>query len=157
MRGMRNGIACAALSLIALIGVSCTPTQSFDITVQNKTDIPVLLWLTKDGPPAEKGWLTTEQFLAAPEGTPSPGVQLPPGKTADTGKVGGKFPKGTHAILLVYRTGAAAEGPGRSKPIAVQLRPGRNELAVGATNTGGLYLTELSTTLSLPPIIATEP
>src|SRR5262245_45536831 len=103
MPALRLAIACAA---IAFCVIACSaPKQSYDITVHNKSDVPVLIWLTKDGPPEEKGWLTTEQFLEASPDEPSPGVKLPPQKTADTGKVTGTFPKGTHAILLVFRTG----------------------------------------------------
>ena len=78
--------------------------------------------------------------MAASPDEPSPGVQLPPQKSADTGKVTGTFPDGTHAILLVYRTGADADARGKSKPLAVQLRDGRNELAVGADDSGRLLV-----------------
>ena len=118
------------LIALATMTVGCAPTRTFDVTVHNKTPQTVMLWLTKDGPPAEKGWWTSEQFVAQPEGTPSPGIQLPPDKTADTGKLKGKFPDGTHAILLVYRTGPAAAVPGGSEPLTIRLAPGKNELAV---------------------------
>src|SRR5688500_7459843 len=117
-------------ALLACMIIGCTPTRSYDVSVHNKTSDTVTLWLTKDGPPAEKGWLTTEQFIAAPADTPSPGVQLPAGRIADTGKRKGKFPQGTNAILLIYRTGAAADAPGGSEPLTVRLSPGRNEMAV---------------------------
>ena len=73
MAGMKIWIAGGALLMIA---VGCAPTKSFEVTVRNQSDVPVMLWLTKDGPPAEKGWWTPEQFLEAPEGEPSPGVRL---------------------------------------------------------------------------------
>ncbi|MEO6436571.1 MAG: hypothetical protein ABIP55_12540 [Tepidisphaeraceae bacterium] len=146
---MKSWIACIAVSIIALAGVGCTPTKRFDVTVLNKTDVPVMLWLTKDGPPAEKGWLTTEQFLAAPEGTPSPGVELSPHKTADTGKVSGKFPDGTHAVLLVFRTGEPA-GQKSPPPLAVSLRPGKNVLAVSIDEKGGLAVFDPATNAPAP-------
>ena len=118
------------LIALAALAVGCAPTRTFDITVHNKTPETVMLWLTKDGPPAEKGWWTSEQFVAQPEGTPSPGIQLPPDKSADTGKVKGTFPQGTSALLLIYRTGPSAALPGGSEPLTIKLAPGRNELSV---------------------------
>jgi hypothetical protein len=115
---------------VLFLAVGCAPTRKFDVTVHNNTPQTVMLWLTKDGPPAEKGWWTSEQFVAQPDGTPSPGIQLPPDKTADTGEVKGKFPQGTHAILLVYRTGPMAALPGGSEPLTIKLVPGKNELEV---------------------------
>ena len=119
------------LAVILLgVAIGCTPTRTYEVSVRNDTPDPVTLWLTKDGPPAEAGWYTTEQFLAAPPDTLSPGIELPPGKIADTRKRKGKFPKGTNAILLIYRTGALAAAPGGSFPLTVRLAPGRNEMSV---------------------------
>ena len=123
-----------ALILIACALLGCTPTRTYDITVHNETPAPVSLWLTKDGPPAERGWYTTEQFVAAPIDEPSPGIILPAGEIADTGKRKGKFPRGTNAILLIYRTGEIAKLPGQSQPIVIRLIPGRNELTVVEEN-----------------------
>jgi hypothetical protein len=121
----------AALFIVSiLIAVGCAPTRTYDVTVHNNTPDPVMLWLTKDGPPAEEGWYTTEQFLQAPPDTPSPGIQLPAGDTADTGKVKGKFPQGTHAILSITRSGEAARVPGGSDPLIIRLAPGKNEITV---------------------------
>ena len=117
-------------ALLACMAIGCTPTRSYDVSVHNKTADTVTLWLTKDGPPAEKGWWTTEQFVAQPPDTRSPGVLLPPSKTADTQKIKGKFPRGTNAILLIYRTGAVAAAPGGSEPLTVRLTPGKNEMNV---------------------------
>ena len=89
------------VAVLVSIAVGCTPTRTYDVSVENQTPDTVTLWLTKDGPPAEKGWWTTEQFVAQPADTPSPGVQLPSGRTADTGKRKGKFPESTNAILLI--------------------------------------------------------
>ena len=120
--------------LFACAASGCAPTRTYDITVHNETPDPVLLWLTKDGPPAEAGWYTTEQYVAAPIDEISPGITLPAGKTADTGKRKGKFPEGTSAILLIFRTGEIAKLPGQSEPLVIRLAPGRNELTVVEEN-----------------------
>ena len=121
-------------AILLAVTIGCTPTRTYDITVHNDTPDQVMLWLTKDGPPAEEGWYTTEQFVAAPPTARSSGIQLPAGKIADTGKRKGKFPKGTNAVLLIYRTGAAADAPGGSFPLTVRLAPGRNEMSVVETS-----------------------
>src|SRR3712207_3685144 len=105
----------------AVTGCASAPTKSFDITVHNRTELPGTIWLTKDGPPKERGWYTLDQFLKMPENETSPGVRVPPGKRANTGKVTGKFPQGTNPVLLVYRSGETANAPGRSEPLTVQL------------------------------------
>ena len=152
MTGMRYWIVPSALAMLAF---GCgAPTKSFDITVQNRSNVPVMIWLTKDGPPAEEGWLTTDQFLAAPEGTRSPGVRLPPDKTAETGKVSGKFPQGTRAVLLVFRTGQPA-GERRDPPLAVRLQPGKNTLEVVTDERGALRVTDAIT--GAPATLAEEP
>src|SRR5205823_11978981 len=116
--------------------------------VHNKSDLPRMVWLTKDGPPEEKGWYTPDAFVQTTPDTRSPGVQLPPGKTADTGNVRGTFPQGTHAILLVYRSGKEADQSGKSSPLTVPLRPGKNELAVEVDPQGRLFVYD--------PVISTK-
>jgi hypothetical protein len=151
MAGMKR---CIAAGLLLMIAVGCAPTKSFDVTVRNQSDVPVMLWLTKDGPPAEKGWWTPEQFLEAPAEEPSPGVRLEPQKTADTGKVKGTFPDGTNAVLLIFRTSDAPRVEG-SGPIALRLRPGRNELVMAKNEQGRLYVYD--PVISVPTPLATEP
>jgi hypothetical protein len=145
------------LPLIALSCIGCASgsKRTYDIVVHNRTDVPLMVWLTKDGPPVEKGWYTPEEFLKASPDTPSPGVQLPPGKTADTGNVSGTFPSGTNAILLVFRSGVEADRHGASQPLAVKLQPGKNELGVSTDPSGRLFVYDAVTSTTKP--IAAEP
>jgi hypothetical protein len=129
-------VSLAAVFIVA--GCAGSNRQTYNVVVHNKCELPVMVWLTKDGPPAEKGWYTPEQFAGTAPDTPSPGVQLPAGKTADTGKVSGAFPAGTNAILLVFRSGASADRPGGSEPVTVKLQPGKNELSVTTDPSGRL-------------------
>ena len=128
------------LLLAVAIGAGCggSNKQTYNVVVHNRSELPVMVWLTKDGPPAEKGWYTPEEFVQAPGDAPSPGVQLPAGKTADTGKVSGSFPSGTNAVLLVFKSGPSADLPGGSEPVSVKLQPGKNELAVSTDASGKL-------------------
>ena len=91
----------APLLMIVLL-VGCRTT--YDVKVRNDLKQPVTVWLTKNGPPAEANWLSPEQIAIGnvPAGEKRSDVVVPSGKTAETGKVKGKFPKGTSAVLRVY-------------------------------------------------------
>lgn len=138
MRGMKKLIAC--LALVALVAGGCGSSKSYQVEVQNQTAQPVTLWLTKDGPPAEEGWHSPEELAAMPADA-RPGYDLavvPPGKTGETGKVSGKFPSGTNAVLRVYQGGQElyhiiqSQQPGarRIERADQPLKPGKNKLAV---------------------------
>lgn len=137
------------LSLLAVtvaagfVGCAGSTRKTFDVVVHNRSNLAVMVWLTKDGPPVENGWYTPEEFVKTSPDTPSPGVQLPAGKTADTGKVSGAFPSGTNAVLLVFRSGPSADLPGGSEPLSVTLQPGRNELSVSTDASGKLVVEPL--------------
>jgi hypothetical protein len=144
------------LSLTVLTCIGCSGSRrSYNVVVHNQSDLPVMVWLTKNGPPVEKGWYTPDEFLKTSPDTPSPGVQLAAGKTADTGNVSGAFPKGTDAILLVFRSGASADRRGKSEPLSVTLRPGKNELSVSIDPSGRLFV--FDPVVSVPKPIAVEP
>jgi len=141
--------------ILLCIGCAGGTKRTYDVVVYNRSDLPVMVWLTKDGPPVEKGWYSPDEFLKAPPDAPSPGVQLPAGKTADTGKVSGTFPGGTNAILLVFRSGVEADRHGPSQPLTVTLHPGKNELAVSTDQSGRLFV--YNAVISTTNPIAIEP
>src|SRR5688500_3931362 len=89
--------------LLIVLPVGCS-ARSYDVTVRNDLNQPITVWLTKSGPPAEANWLSPEQMAIGENTGPGrlSGVTIPAGKIAETGKVKGKFPKGTSAILRVY-------------------------------------------------------
>jgi hypothetical protein len=143
----------ACLFAGSFAGCAAGPTQTYEISVHNKSGMPVMLWLSKDGPPAEKGWLTTEQFLEAPPGEPSPGVTLPSDKTANTGKRSGKFPQGTHAILEIF--GNDPHDAARSRAAGVlmlRLQPGKNDLTINTDSQGRLTATDSTGAVIQPTV-----
>ena len=110
---------------------------------RNDAEGPVILWLCKDGPPAEGGWLTPGQFAALypPDddldsdlaGLPS--VVLQPGETARLGPRVGRFGRQTQPILRVYHgvedlNGMAAVPRRDERVDEVTLVPGLNHVAV---------------------------
>ena len=136
---------------ILLAGVGCSSSNSFQVEVTNSTNRPVTLWLTKDGPPAEEGWLSPEELATASahaHGEPSYDFAVvEAGRTGFTDKVTGNFPPGTHAVLRVYDDTPTyfqiADAAKAGKPIdhADQvLKPGNNRFQVTDDASGKLVL-----------------
>ena len=105
--------------------------------MKNQTLQPVTLWLTKDGPPREEGWLSPEQLGELPADEQRYDLAIvPPGKTGYTGTVSGDFPKGTHAVLRVYDGQKELfhiledDKAGQSNRVDQVLKPGMNRLSV---------------------------
>jgi hypothetical protein len=125
--------------LLALLAVGCsdTKTYSFQVSVKNATNRPLTIWLVKEGPPAEQGWRSPEQLAMSVPGHEEriSGKVLPPGKTADTGAIEGKFDPGTYAWLRVYDgpqrlSDILAVSRGNPARVDVPLDPGENRFIV---------------------------
>ncbi|MBC7783640.1 MAG: hypothetical protein H7144_07350 [Burkholderiales bacterium] len=122
----------------ALVG--CIPTtRTYSVSVRNDAAEPMTVWLTKDGPPAEAGWLSPEQIVINGMVKSMPiGAVVPAGKTADMVPVDGKFHSGTNAVLRVYRgqklfDNLLAIGSGSPNRTDVMLEPGENLIVVDKT------------------------
>lgn len=120
-----------------VVAAGCNPSQkSFQVSVKNDSTTPVTLWLTKDGPPAEAGWMAPEQLAADPAHAHYDLAFVPPGKTGSTPKLSGQFPEGTHAVIRVYKGEKELyyilkdEKAGTGERIDYILKPGSNHLAV---------------------------
>jgi hypothetical protein len=95
---------------IGLLGGCTTVGRTVEVTVRNETPEPVVLWLTKDGPPAEVGWLSPGQFAIAypPDAeadrdlTALPAVLLASGQQVTLGPIEGRFARGANPILRVF-------------------------------------------------------
>lgn len=126
-----------ALTVTLLAGCSSTTQRVYDISVRNETDRPVTLWLTKDGPPAQREWRSPEQLAIQAPGHEERigGTVVPPGKTAYTGPIEGLFRPGAHAWLRIYDgqfksfSDLLAVSPNSGRVDHV-LDPGKNELIV---------------------------
>jgi hypothetical protein len=130
-------IATALAAAAAALAGGCNPSQkSFQVSVRNDTQTPVTLWLTKDGPPAEVGWLSPEQLASDPEHASYDLAFVPPGRTGSTPKMTGNFPSGTHAVLRVYKGEKELfyilqdAKAGTEQRTDYVLKPGANRLAV---------------------------
>lgn len=134
--------------LVTGIGLTtgCQPAveiRSYDLTLSNQLPDPVTVFLTKNGPPDEQGWLAPEQLAAGPINQDSEynGQVVPAGGGLDIRNIHGRFRRTTLAILRVYRqTGTlediAAIGPNDPRRLEVRLDPGVNELIIGENQWG---------------------
>jgi hypothetical protein len=127
------GMKCVALVLLTVFAVGCdSTTKSYSVAVKNQSTRPVTLWLTKDGPPAEEGWLTPDQIVKSSRDLKYDLAFVPPGRTGIVDKTSGEFPHGTHAVLRVYDGekevfDLSKAGDAHSD---VVLKPGSNRLRV---------------------------
>lgn len=96
-----------ALLAAPLVGCAPSRTYAFNVTVENKTDQPLMVFLTKDGPPVEKGWMSPENLVTlrrADDDSISGAHDIPAAKTLYMPKdVRGTFEPDTAAILRIYR------------------------------------------------------
>ena len=127
-------ILTAAVLLGVLVG--CAETRTYQVSVKNNTGDPITIGLVKEGEPFEPQWASPED--AAIDGyEPSPRMwaAIPPGKTADTGSVQGKFDQNAQAYLRVYQgslnlSGILAISRGQPNRIDIPLHPGMNQFTV---------------------------
>jgi hypothetical protein len=134
MRGMK-WMSVVALFAVVLVGCSSSPsappTKSFSVEVHNQSDRPVTLWLTKDGPPAEEGWLTPEKVIESTDKLKYDLAFVPAGKTGFTDSITGVFPKGTNAVLRVYEGEKEVFDLAKATThVDAVLKPGSNRFSV---------------------------
>lgn len=126
------------LLLMGLFLVGCGPTvRSYSIVVKNESNTPMTVWLTKDGPPPEAGWLAPEQIAMTGRKADDPisGVVIPPGKTAEIPSISGRFASGTQAVLRVYQgqklfNDLLAASSGSASRTDIRLSPGQNQILI---------------------------
>jgi len=125
------------IGLMLLVG--CTSTRTYSVVVRNDSLQPMTLWLTKDGPPAELGWLSPEQLdrsgLAKNWPTDELGKVVPPGKVAELRPIEGHFDSGTSAVLRIYHGQLTfdhilAISQGSPNRADMMLEPGDNRIRI---------------------------
>ncbi|HEY1923196.1 MAG TPA: hypothetical protein VGG44_10645 [Tepidisphaeraceae bacterium] len=96
----------AAVLFLATSAVGCSSSQSFDVTVTDKTSDPITVWMTKEklvaGGAAESGWAPPEQLAVGTTGDHVGGVAIRPGDTGHT-VLKGHIDSDDVAVLRVYR------------------------------------------------------
>ena len=135
-------VMCWAMVLSLAAGCSTTQKRTYDVSVKNDTGQPITVWLTKDGPPVEKGWRSPEQVAIIAPGYEERigGMPVPAGKTAYTGPLSGEFEPYTTAWLRVYEgkyqrfSDLLAVSPKSPKRVDQPLDVGKNHIVVREKN-----------------------
>ena len=125
------------LFVASLVGCQSAEKRTYDLIVRNATEAPIVVWLTKDGPPFEKDWLSPEDIAIESPKSPDRlgGVAVDPGKTAVSGARTGRFAKSTLAVLRIYDSPTSisdilSTSRNSSRRVDVYLDPGRTRLVV---------------------------
>jgi len=128
-----------AVLILALLATGCTGAGrfAFEVTVTNKLDVPITIGAIKDGPPYEPNWGTVEEWAYSRplDALPPWGIVIPPGRTADSGKLQGTFEQGSSGYLRVYRgehpnAELMAISEGSHNRLTVLLFPGPNHFEI---------------------------
>lgn len=103
MRSSRILLSC--LCLVGLLGgCSTTRTETYDVTIRNGLDRPIMVFLTKDGPPLQEGWWSPEDIATLYGNVEDDlsGMVVQPGRRADSGARNAVLAPGVRAMLRVY-------------------------------------------------------
>jgi hypothetical protein len=119
-----------------LMMLGCARTVTYDVTVKNDLQQPVMIWLTKTGEPIERPWLSPEQIAIGtrPGSERLAGAVLQPGKTAHSTQKA-QLSGDAAAVLRVYLgqhklSELLAISRGSSDRFDVNLEPGHNSFIV---------------------------
>ena len=92
-------------ALLLFISINCAPKATFELSILNKTDRPVTVGMIKEGEPYDRSLASPEQLAieTSLDALAPWGHVIPPGQTLDSPPVTGSFPRGSAAVLRVYR------------------------------------------------------
>jgi hypothetical protein len=116
--------------------VGCATTEKFRVFLKNDTPDALTIGLAKNGGAGDPIWESPEEMAIDNPGTERTwGVIVPPGKTADTPLVKGKFYNGEMAFLRIYSNGELSHldfshllaiSRGSPNRLDLRLEPGAN-------------------------------
>jgi hypothetical protein len=119
-----------------LLLVGCAATRTYQVSIKNDTANPITIGLVKEGDPFEGQWASPEEAaIAGQEPSAQMWAAVPPGKTADTGPVQGKFNSKADAVLRIYEgklnlSGILAVSRDQPNRRDILLHPGLNRLTI---------------------------
>jgi hypothetical protein len=153
-----NKLSLILACLCLFPGCKSYEKRVYDVTVQNNASVSVTIWLTKDGPPYEAGWLAPEDIAIESPKQPEKiigGVVVPQGKSANTGPLKGQFEPQTRAVLRVYAGQLSfdellASPSDEKRRIDTTLHPGASNLVVTG-GAGRIDVKESTPSPSTPP------
>ncbi len=128
---MKRSTFCTLLLFLPLLAVTGCSSH-YDVTVTNRIEDPVTIWLTKYDGPYEDDLLPPEEVaIGTTDSHRLGGVIIKPGETANA-KVDGKPSRSNPVVLRAYRATdlnhILAISPGNPKRIDVPLNPGITDI-----------------------------
>jgi len=124
-----------------LTGCHSYQTRSYDVMVRNDSPVPIVVWLTKDGPPYEQAWLAPEDIAIESPHQADRSMHwttIDPGREQGTPTIKGQFEPNTEAMLRVYMNAAQfsdllAIGPKSPSRVDIVLPRGHSAWVVDLT------------------------
>jgi hypothetical protein len=134
------------LPILAMAAGCLTRNATYKVSIENRLDKPVTLWLVKDNGPVQTGWLSPEDVAeTAPESDDQlPDVVVNSSETAKIGPLIGSFYGNVpHASLRIYGgtptlTRMLAMGRGGLTRYDLVLDPGMNYVVIEEKTNGGI-------------------
>jgi hypothetical protein len=125
-----------SLLVLGFFLVGCATTEKFQVVLKNETPDALTIGLAKNGGAGDPIWESPEEIaITNPGAERAWGVTVPPGKTADTPVVEGKFYNGETAFLRIYGNGSSSHldfshllaiSRGSPNRLDLRLEPGPN-------------------------------
>jgi hypothetical protein len=122
--------------LLAAFVLGCSHSRIYQVSVTNQTGEPITFGVVKQGEPYEQKWASPEDE-AITGITPSPDMwaAIPPGKTATSPQLKGRFHSNAEAYLRVYQgnldlPGILSVSRGQPNRLDLPLTPGFNKFVV---------------------------
>jgi hypothetical protein len=122
--------------VLASLALGCSHTRTYQVSITNHTDSPITFGMVKHGEPFEQNWAPPE-VVEANGGHASAELwgAIPPGKTAVSDAVKGRFASNAVAELRVYQgkldlAGIMAVSRGQPNRLDLPLDPGMNKFTI---------------------------
>jgi hypothetical protein len=122
--------------VLASLALGCIHTRTYQVSVTNHTDTPITFGMVKNGDPFEHNWAPPEVVEASgSHASPELWGAIPPGKTAVSDPVKGRFTRSATAELRVYQgkldlAGIMAVSRGQPNRLDLPLDPGMNKFTI---------------------------
>jgi hypothetical protein len=118
------------------MALGCARTRTYQVSLTNHTESPITFGVVKHGDPFERSWAAPEE-IEARGGHASADMwgAIPPGKTALSDELKGRFKSNSIAYLRVYQgkldlAGIMAVSRGQPNRLDLVLEPGMNRITV---------------------------
>jgi hypothetical protein len=126
------------ITVLVLSGLllGCSHSRTYQVSVTNQTDQPITFGLVKQGEPFEQKWASPEDAaIYGGKASAETWAAIPPGKTATSEQLKGRFRNDAEAYLRVYEgkldlPGILSISRGQPNRLDLLLTPGYNKFVI---------------------------